>query len=193
MRQPLAERMFQYNHFLQSIRIISMCNNYLANHMYHLDRKQSAKFFFQNSILKVINFFFPPFLFPFLSCFCFRGVAVAVVISSPFYQLIISPIHGLRGGIWREEGADFQIFSFMLPATKPSMVWGRAERAPNDDRKREFVNSKSNYLGEVTFPPQGDSGTRDVSTSARIHLSRMKTECKERHKYWLFSIKPISR
>ena len=151
MRQPLAERKFQYNHFLQSIRIISMCNNYLANHMYHLDRKQSAKKIFQNSILTVINFFFPPFLFPFLSCFCFRGVAVAVVISSPFYQLIISPIHGLRGGIWREEGADFQIFSFMLPATKPSMVWGRAERAPNDDRKREFVNSKSNYLGEITF------------------------------------------
>ena len=82
--------------FLQSIRIISMCNNYLANHMYHLDRKQSAKKIFQNSILTVINFFFPPFLFPFLSCFCFRGVAVAVVISSPFYQLIISPIHGAR-------------------------------------------------------------------------------------------------
>ena len=93
----------------------------------------------------------------------------------------------------KKEGADFQIFSFMLPATKPSMVWGRAERAPNDDRKREFVNSKSNYLGEVTFPPQGDYwGTRDVSTFARLHLSGMKTECKDRHSYWLFSIKPIS-
>ena len=76
----------------------------------------------------------------------------------------------------------------MLPATKPSMVWGRAERAPNDDRKREFVNSKSNYLGEVTFPPQGDSGTRDVSTFARIHLSRMNRECKERYLYRLFSV-----
>ena len=47
-------------------------------------------------------------------------------------------------------GADFQIFSFMFPATMPD-VWGRAERPPNDDRKREFVNSKSNYLGEITF------------------------------------------
>ena len=120
-------------------------------------------------------------------------MAVAVVISSPFYQLIIPPIHGRQGGIWREEGADFQIFSFMLPATKPSMVWGRAERAPNDDRKREFVNSKSNYLGEVTFPPQGDSGTRDVSTFARIHLSRMNRECKERYLYQSFSVKPFSR
>ena len=193
MRQPLAERKFQYNHFCNQSGS-SRCATIIwqITCIIWIGSKVQI-FFFQNSILKVINFFFPPFLFPFLSCFCFRGVAVAVVISSPFYQLIISPIHGLRGGIWREEGADFQIFSFMLPATKPSMVWGRAERAPNDDRKREFVNSKSNYLGEVTFPPQGDSGTRDVSTSARIHLSRMKTECKERHKYRLFSIKPISR
>ena len=31
------------------------------------------------------------------------------------------------------------------------MSGGRAERPPNDDREREFVNSKSNYLGEITF------------------------------------------
>ena len=79
---------------------------------------------------------------------------VAPVIQSLFYQLIISSIHGAAGDIEvsspRRAGADFQIFSFMFPATMPD-VWGRAERPPNDDRKREFVNSKSNYLGEITF------------------------------------------
>ena len=61
MRQPLAERKFQYNH-LQSIWIISMCNNYLENHVYHRDRKQSAKKDFPKQYFDSYQLFLLPIL-----------------------------------------------------------------------------------------------------------------------------------
>ena len=81
---------------------------------------------------------------------------MGLVIWSLFYQLIISPIHGAR---------DIEVFPLTKQEEKALiskyfLSWfrqqcpvsgGRPERAPNDDREREFVNSKSNYLGEITF------------------------------------------
>ena len=99
---------------------------------------------------------------------------MAVVIWSLFYQLIISPIHGARdievSPLTKQEKQALISKYFLSWFRQQCPVsGGRPERAPNDDREREFVNSKSNYLGEITF--RGDwERAADVSTFSGTHF-----------------------
>ena len=117
----------------------------------------------------------------------FQKKPVAPVIWSLFYQLIISPIHGARDievspppkeGRLRRRRWFPNIF-FHGSGNNAPMSGGRAERPPNDDREREFVNSKSNYLGEITF-----RGIESWGCFERIHFLSEIAYMRKKQSFW---------
>ena len=56
--------------------------------------------------------------------------------------------------IYNKKRYVFHIFPILLPPTMLCLCWGR-DRLPNDDRKWEFVNSKSNIGGNNILPASG--------------------------------------